>query len=73
MITMAIAVAAGLLYWLGMYKLAFWILLYAITYGSLVALRGQDERRAIQRRDAALTIAVLIPVTWHVAALAGYL
>ena len=73
MITMAIAVVAGLFYWLGSYQLAFWILMYAIVYGGLVALRGHDHRWAIQRRDAALTVAVLIPVAWHIGALAGYL
>jgi hypothetical protein len=73
MITMAIAVGAGLFYWLGSYQLAFWILVYAIVYGGLVALRGHDQRRAVQRRDAALTIAVLIPVAWHIGTLAGYL
>ena len=73
MITMAIAVGAGLFYWLGSYQPAFWILVYAIVYGCLVALRGHDQRRAMQRRDAALTVAVLIPVAWHIGALAGYL
>lgn len=73
MITLAIAVTAGVFYWFGSYKLAFWILVYAITYGGLLALRGQDEKRAIQRRDAGLTIAVLIPVAWHIGGLAGYL
>jgi len=73
MITMAIAVGAGLFYWLGSYQLAFWILVYAIIYGALVALRGHDEHRAAQRRDAALTVAVLIPVAWHIGDLAGYL
>jgi hypothetical protein len=73
MITMAIAVGAGLFYWLGSYPLAFWMLVYAIVHGGLVALRGQDQRRAVQRRDAAVTVAVLIPVTWHIGMLAGYL
>ena len=73
MITMAIAVGAGLFYWLGSYQPAFWILVYAIVYGGLVALRGHDKRRAMQRRDSALTVAVLIPVAWHIGTLAGYL
>jgi hypothetical protein len=30
MITMAIGLAAGIFYWLAWYKLAFWILIYAI-------------------------------------------
>jgi hypothetical protein len=31
MITMSIALAAGIFYWLAWYKLAFWILMYAIV------------------------------------------
>ena len=40
MITMAIGLGAGVFYWLGIYKLAFWILIYAIVYGGLSVLRG---------------------------------
>jgi hypothetical protein len=73
MITMGIAVAAGVFYWLADYKLAFWILLYAIVYGGLGALRGDNHAQAIYRRGSGLTIAVLIPVAWHIGELAGYL
>ena len=62
MITMAIGLAAGIFYWLAWYKLAFWILIYAIIYGGLGALRGDNQTHALLRRDSALTIAVLIPV-----------
>ena len=55
------------------YKLAFWILVYAIIYGGLGVLRGDNQAHTLLRRDSALTIAVLIPVTWHIGGLAGYL
>jgi len=64
--------AAGFFYWLAWYKLAFWILIYAIIYGGLGALRGDNQTHALLRRDSALTIAVLIPVAWHIGGLAGY-
>jgi hypothetical protein len=73
MITMSIALLAGGFYWLACYKLAFWILLYAIVYGGLGALRGDNHVHALYRRDSGLVIAVLIPVAWHVGVLAGYL
>jgi hypothetical protein len=73
MITMGIGVAAGVFYWLGCYKLAFWILVYAITYGALGALRGDNHTQLVYRRDSGLVIAVLIPVAWHIGRLAGYL
>jgi hypothetical protein len=72
MITMAIGLAAGIFYWLTWYKLAFWILIYAIIYGGLSALRGDNQAHALLRRDSALTIAVLIPLAWHIGGLAGY-
>jgi hypothetical protein len=72
MITMGIAVLAGVFYWLGWYKLAFWILTYAIVYGGLNVLRGDSQRPWLFQRDSALTTAVLIPVTWHIGELAGY-
>jgi len=72
MITMAIGLAAGIFYWLAWYKLAFWILIYAIIYGGLGASRGDNQTHALLRRDSALTIAVLIPVAWHIGGLAGY-
>ena len=43
MITMAIGLGAGVFYWLGIYKLAFWILVYAIVYGGLSVLRGETR------------------------------
>jgi hypothetical protein len=73
MITMAIGLGAGVFYWLGIYKLAFWILVYAIVYGGLSVLRGHGHIQPIYRRDSGLATAVLIPVAWHMAALAGYL
>ena len=50
MITMAIGLAAGIFYWLAWYKLAFWILIYAIIYGGLGALRGDNQTHALLRR-----------------------
>jgi len=73
MITMGIAVCAGLFYWLAYYKLAFWILVYAIIYGGLGVVRGDNQAQAVYRRDSGATIAVLIPVAWHIGELAGYL
>jgi len=73
MITMGIALGAGVFYWLADYKLAFWILIYAIVYGGLGALRGDNYTQAVYRRGSGLTIAVLIPVAWHIGELAGYL
>jgi hypothetical protein len=72
MITMAIGLAAGVFYWLAFYKLAFWILVYAIVYGGLGVLRGDNHTRALYRGGSGLTIAVLIPVAWHIGGLAGY-
>jgi hypothetical protein len=73
MITMSIAFGAGIFYWLGCYKLAFWVLVYAIIYGGLGALRGDNHVQPVYRGGSGLTIAVLIPVTWHIGVLAGYL
>jgi hypothetical protein len=73
MITMAIGLGAGVFYWLGIYKLAFWILVYAIVYGGLSVLRGHGQIQPVYRRDSGLAIAVLVPVAWHMAGLAGYL
>jgi hypothetical protein len=72
MITMAIALSAGVFYWLGCYTLAFWILIYAIIYGGLGALRGDNHAQLVYRKGSGLTIAVLIPVAWHIGGLAGY-
>jgi hypothetical protein len=73
MITMAIGLGAGVFYWLGSYKLAFWILIYAIVYGGLGVLRGDNHAQLLYRRDSGLTAVVLIPVAWHIGRLAGYL
>jgi hypothetical protein len=43
MITMGIGLVAGVFYWLASYKLAFWILVYAIIYGGLGILRGDNQ------------------------------
>jgi hypothetical protein len=72
MITMAIGLGAGVFYWLGIYNLAFWILVYAIVYGGLSVLRGNGRIQPVYRRDSGLAIAVLIPVAWHIGGLAGY-
>jgi len=42
-------------------------------YGGLGALRGDNQAHSLSRRDSAVTIAVLIPVAWHIGGLAGYL
>jgi len=73
MITMSIGVAAGVFYWLGVYKLAFWILVYAIIYGGLSALRGANQTQLVYRRDSGIASVILVPVAWHMGALAGYL
>jgi hypothetical protein len=73
MITMGIAFGAGIFYWLSDYKLAFWILIYAIVYGGLGVLRGDNESQLVYRRGSGLTTAVLVPVACHMGALAGYL
>jgi len=72
MITMGIALTAGMFYWFGFYKLAFWILTYAIVYGGLGVLRGDNHARLLYRGDAGVTTLVLVPVTWHIGQLAGY-
>ena len=75
MITMGIGFGGGVFYWLADYQLAFWILVYAIIYGALSALRGENPRHAtgvIYRRGSGLTIAVLIPVALHIGNFAGY-
>ncbi len=73
MITIAIVAAAALCYWLGYYQASFWILLYAIVYGGLGALRGDNHTRPLYRRGSGVIAAVLLPVAWHVGRLAGYL
>ena len=60
-------------YWMASYKLAFWILIYAIIYGGLGILRGDNHTRPVFRGDSEFTVAVLMPVAWHVGTLAGYL
>ena len=47
MITMAIGLAAGVFYSLAWYKLAFWILIYAIIFTGLGVLRGDNQRHAL--------------------------
>jgi hypothetical protein len=73
MITMVIGLGAGVFYWLGLYKLAFWILVYAIVYGALGSMRGDNHAEPVYRGGSGLTIAVLTPVAWHIGVLAGYL
>jgi hypothetical protein len=50
MITVGIAVVAGLCYWFEWYQLAFWILIYAIVYGGLDAVREIIRASDISRR-----------------------
>ena len=49
MITMGIGLVAGVFNWLALYKPAFWILIYAIVYGALGILRGDNHARPIYR------------------------
>ncbi len=72
MTVMSIAFAAGIFYWAGVYKLAFWILVYAIAYGGLGVLRGDNHAQPPYRGGSGLTIAFLIPVVWHIGQLADY-
>jgi hypothetical protein len=84
MITMGVAVGAGLCYWFEWYGLAFWILIYAIVYGGLSAVRATVKpNRYVVATGAELNcmmsfltkevpIVFLIPVAWHVGAIAGY-
>jgi len=51
MITMGIGLVAGVFYWLASYKLAFWIAVYAIIYGGLGIVRGDNHARPIFRGD----------------------
>jgi hypothetical protein len=73
MITMGIALGAGVFYWLSCYKLAFWVLTYAIVYGVLGVVRGDNQLQWACRGSSGPTTAVLVPVAWHMAVLAGYL
>lgn len=73
MITMGIGLVAGVFNWLALYKPAFWILIYAIVYGALGILRGDNHARPIYRGDSEFTVALLMPVAWHIGGLAGYL
>ena len=47
--------------------------MYAIVYGGLGALRGDNQTQIAYRQGSGITIAVLIPVAWHIGELAGYL
>jgi len=85
MITMGIAVGAGLCCWFEWYGLAFWILIYAIVYGGLSAVRATAKpNRYVAATGAELNcmtsfltkevpIVFLIPVAWRVGVIAGYL
>lgn len=88
MITIGIAVGAGLCYWFEWYGLAFWILIYAIAYGSLSAVRaivkpngyiegavatGAEPNYTMSFLTKEVPIVFLIPVAWHVGVIAGYL
>jgi hypothetical protein len=73
MITAGIGIVAGICYWFAWYNLAFWILLYAIVYGGLSALRGDSQTEPAYRGGSGAATAILVPVAWHVGVLAGYL
>lgn len=73
MITMGIGLVAGVFNWLALYKPAFWILIYAIVYGALGILHGDNHARPIYRGDSEFTVALLMPVAWHIGGLAGCL
>jgi hypothetical protein len=73
MLTMGIAFGAGIFYWAGCYKLAFWALIYAIVYGGLGVLRGDNQSQPVYRGGSGFATAVLVPVAYHMGALAGYL
>jgi hypothetical protein len=73
MITMGIGLVAGVFNWLALYKPAFWILIYAIVYGALGLLHGDNHARPIYRGGSEFTVALLMPVAWHIGGLAGCL
>jgi hypothetical protein len=50
MIAFGITVGAGLCYWFEWYQLAFWVLVYAIVYGILSALRAIMKASDVSRR-----------------------
>jgi hypothetical protein len=72
MIAAVIGLIGGVFYWLGAYNLAFWLLIYAIVYGSLGVLRGDNHTQPLYRAGAGFIITMLIPVAWHIGELAGY-
>jgi hypothetical protein len=51
MITMAIAIVACLCYWFEWYRLAFWILIYAVVYGILDAVRALIKTNDFSKRQ----------------------
>jgi hypothetical protein len=61
------------LYWLASYKLALWVVVYAIIYGGLGIVHGDNHARPVFRGDSEFTVALLMPVVWHIGGLAGYL
>jgi len=83
MITMGIAVGAGLCYWFEWYGLAFWILSYAIVYSGLSAVRAKPNRHiaptgaepnyTMSFLTKEMPIVFLIAVAWHVRVIAGCL
>jgi hypothetical protein len=85
---MAIALCAGLCYWIKWYGLAFWILIYAIVYGALRAMRATVKPNGLIEGTLAtgtepdyitcflvneVPIMFMIPVAWRVGVTAGYL
>jgi hypothetical protein len=88
MISIGIAVGAGLFFWLHMYKWAFWILVYAIANGALAAIYavinpGWYYSRVLSEGvmpnytylfiSKGIIIAILVPIAWYVGVLAGYI
>jgi hypothetical protein len=88
MLSAGIAVAVGVLYWLAQYELAFWILILAIANGCLgaayavinpdwynkkVLTAGAEPNYTHLFVSKLIVLAVLIPITWYVGILAGYI
>ena len=72
MITMGIGLVAGFTGW-PRTNLRSGYSLYAIIYGGLGILRGDNHARPLFRGDSEITVALLMPVAWHLGRLAGYL
>lgn len=87
MSTVGIAAFAGAFYYHGWYSGAFWILVLGIANGVLGGLRafvdprwyvaqaseaGVEANHAMLLLAKGISLAILVPMAWHVGALAGY-